>query len=93
MSKIIQCEATYSIQPFRVEAILDIAKDTIHVFTTDGAAWEDMEIQLDIQGIGFADVVYEAGDSRYINHKSAFSSQTSIINIRFPRHRLSFLAL
>jgi hypothetical protein len=26
-----------------------------------------MEIQLDIQGIDFADVVYEAGDSRYIN--------------------------
>ena len=72
MSKMIKCEATYSIQPFRVEAILDIAKDAIHVFTTDGAAWEDMEIQLDIQGIDFADVVYEAGDSRYINHKSTF---------------------
>ena len=67
MSKIIQCEATYSIQPFRVEAILEIAKDAIHVFTPEGAAWEDMEIQLDIQGIDFADVVYEAGDSRYIN--------------------------
>ena len=55
---------SYSIQLFRVEAILDIAKDTIHVFTPDGAAWEDTEIKLDIQGIDFADVVYEAGDSR-----------------------------
>ena len=60
---------SYSIQLFRVEAILDIAKDTIHVFTPVGAAWEDTEIQLDIQGIDFADVVYEAGDSRYL-HKS-----------------------
>ena len=63
---------SYSIQPFRVEAILDIAKDAIHVFTSDGAAWEDMEVQLDTQRIDFADVVYEAGDSRYINHKSTF---------------------
>ena len=63
---------SYSIQPFRVEAILDIAKDAIHVFTPDGAAWEDTEIQLDIQGIDFANVVYEAGNSRYINHKNAF---------------------
>ena len=45
---------------FRVQTILDIAKDQIHQLTPNGAAWEDMEIQLDIQGIDFADVVYEA---------------------------------
>ena len=87
---------SYSIQPFRVEAILDIAKDAIHVFTPDGAAWENTEIQLDIQGIDFADVVYEAGDSRYINIwiiKMHSKTQTFIRNIRFPRHSLSFLAL
>ena len=44
----------------RVQTILDIAKDKIHLPTPDGAAWEDMEIQLNIQGIDFADVVYEA---------------------------------
>ena len=44
----------------RVQTILDIAKDKIHLSTPDGAAWEDMEIQLNIQGIDFADVVYEA---------------------------------
>ena len=45
---------------FRVQTIIDIAKDQIHLSTPDGAAWEDMETQLDIQGIDFADVVYEA---------------------------------
>ena len=45
---------------FRVQTILDIAKDQIHLITPDGAAWENMEIQLDIQGIDFANVVYEA---------------------------------
>ena len=45
---------------FRVQTILDIAKDQIHLITPDGAAWENMEIQLDIQGIDFAYVVYEA---------------------------------
>ena len=44
----------------RVQTILDIAKDKIHLSTPDGAAWEDMEFQLNIQGIDFADVVYEA---------------------------------
>ena len=48
---------------FRVHTILDIAKDEIHLFTPDGADWEDMEIQWDIQGINFADVVYECGSS------------------------------
>ena len=45
---------------FRVQTILDIAKDQIHLLTPNGAAWEDMEIQLDLQGIDFANVVYEA---------------------------------
>ena len=45
---------------FRVQTIIDIAKDKLSLFTPVGAAWEDMEIQLNIQGIDFADVVYEA---------------------------------
>ena len=49
---------------YRVQTILDIAKDKIHTFTPNGAAWENMEIELDIMGIDFADTVYEAGSSR-----------------------------
>ena len=45
---------------FRVQTILDIAKNQIHLSTPNGAAWADMEIQWDIQGIDFANVVYEA---------------------------------
>ena len=78
-----QCEAI-QFNPFRVETILDNAKDTIHVFTPDGAAWEDTEIKLDIQGIDFADVVYEAGDSRYINLKM-------LSNLKPPLETLDFL--
>ena len=59
---------------FRVQTILDIAKDKIHLIIPDGAAWEDMEIQLDLQGIDFANVVYEADSQgvRYVNKKTSF---------------------
>jgi hypothetical protein len=59
---------------FRVQTIIDIAKDQIHLLTPDGAAWEDMEIQLDLQGIDFANVVYEADSQgvRYVNKKTSY---------------------
>ena len=44
----------------RVQTIFDIAKDKIHLLTPANATWKDMEIRLDLQGIDFANVVYEA---------------------------------
>ena len=46
----------------RVEEIIALAETHVHTFTPAGAAWENMEVKLDILGIDLAPVVYESND-------------------------------